>query len=154
MCITSLLSPILPISLISQLAFINYPKNFCFIWLSLSVSGYLSEVLSIKVSKEKERKYFIFSIQNDETLHPGVFPPEEHRLFFGNIMLILVLKLTDSTLVATTMLSMLITLHLLKKQKFKEKFLKKNFASKHFYNRTSNYLMCHIWYKWSDGLHL
>ena len=84
------------------------------------------------MSKEKERKYFIFSIQNDETLHPGVFPPEEHRLFFGNIMLILVLKLTDSTLVATTMLSMLITLHLLKKQKFKEKFFKEKLCKQTF----------------------
>lgn len=118
------------ISLISQLAFISYPKFCGLICLSLSVFGYLSEVLSIKVSKDKERKYFIFSIQNDETLHPGVFPPEEHRLFCGNIMLILVLKLTDSTLVATTMLSLLITLHLLKKQKliFKEKLCKRTFS--------------------------
>ena len=36
----------------------------------------------IKVSKVKKRRYFDFSIQNDDTLHRGVcFSTEKHRLF-------------------------------------------------------------------------
>ena len=50
-------------------------------YLDVSVSGYLSEVTPIKVSKDKKRRYFNFSIQNDDTLHRGVcFSPEKHRL--------------------------------------------------------------------------
>ena len=35
------------------------------------------------MSKDKKRRYFNFSIQNDDTLHRGVclFSPEKHRLF-------------------------------------------------------------------------
>ena len=61
---------------------IIYPKIYCFIYLDLSVSGHLPEVSPIEVSKDKKRKYFNFSIQNDETLHWGVsFFPEKHRIF-------------------------------------------------------------------------
>ena len=36
----------------------------------------------MKISKDKKRKYFIFSIQNDEKLHRGVcFFPGKYRLF-------------------------------------------------------------------------
>ena len=38
------------------------------------------------MSKDKKRRYFNFSIQNDDTLHRGVcFSPEKHRLFNGII---------------------------------------------------------------------
>ena len=51
-------------------------------YIDVSVSGYLSEVTLIKVSKDKKRRYFNFSIQNDDTLHRGVcFSPEKYRLF-------------------------------------------------------------------------
>ena len=51
-------------------------------YLDVSVSGYLSEVSPIKVSKDKKRRYFNLSIQNDNTLHRGVcFSWEKHRLF-------------------------------------------------------------------------
>ena len=36
----------------------------------------------IKVSKGKKRRYFNFSIQNDDTIYRGVyFSPAKHRLF-------------------------------------------------------------------------
>ena len=56
--------------------------SFLTYYLDLSVSGYLSEVSPIQVSKDKKRRYFNFSIQNDDTLHRGVcFSPEKRRLF-------------------------------------------------------------------------
>ena len=56
--------------------------SFLTYYLDLSVSGYLSEVSPIQVSKDKKRRYFSFSIQNDDTLHRCVcFSPEKRRLF-------------------------------------------------------------------------
>ena len=60
--------------------------SFLTYYLDVFVSGYLSEVTPIKVSKDKKRRYFDFSIQNDDTLHRGVcFSTEKHRLFNGII---------------------------------------------------------------------
>ena len=56
--------------------------SFLMCYLDVSVSRYLSEVTLIKVPKDKKRRYFNFSIQNDDTLHQSVcFSPEKHRLF-------------------------------------------------------------------------
>ena len=55
---------------------------FLIYYLHVSVSGYLSEVTPIKVSKDKKRRYFNFSIQDDDTIHCCVcFSREKHRLF-------------------------------------------------------------------------
>ena len=56
--------------------------SFLIYYLDVSVSGYLSEVTSVKVSKDKKKRYFNFSIQNNDRLHCGVcFSPERHQLF-------------------------------------------------------------------------
>ena len=56
--------------------------SFLIYYLDVSVSGYHSEISPIKVSKDKNRRYFNLSIQNDDTLHQGVcFSSEKHRLF-------------------------------------------------------------------------
>ena len=68
--------------LIFPLVNIIYPKIDCSIYLDLSVSGHLSEGSPIEVSKDKKRKYFNFSIQNDEALHwVFSFSPEKTRIF-------------------------------------------------------------------------
>ena len=60
--------------------------SFLIYHLDVLVSGYLSEVSPIKVSKDKKRRYSNFSIQNDDTLHWGVcFSSEKHRLFNDTI---------------------------------------------------------------------
>ena len=54
-------------------------------YLDLPVSGYLSDVSPVKVSKDKERKYFNFSIENDDTLYWSVcYSAEKHRLFISD----------------------------------------------------------------------
>ena len=46
------------------------------------MSGHLSEASPIKISKDRWRKYFNSPIQNDETLHQGVyFSLKKHWLF-------------------------------------------------------------------------
>ena len=48
----------------------------------MSFCGYLSDVSPIKLSKDKKRKYFSFSVQDEDSLHRGVcFSPEKHCLF-------------------------------------------------------------------------
>ena len=52
------------------------------IYLDSSLSGYLSEVSPVKLSKDKKRNYFNFAIQNDNSMYQGVcFSPEKHVLF-------------------------------------------------------------------------
>ena len=52
------------------------------IYIDSSLSGYLSEVSPVKFSNDKKRKYFNFSIQNDNSMFRGVcFSPEKHALF-------------------------------------------------------------------------
>ena len=52
--------------------------SFLTYYLDVSVSGYLSEVCPIRVSKGKKRRYFNFSKQNDDTVHQGyLFLPGE-----------------------------------------------------------------------------
>ena len=55
------------------------------IYLDSSLSGYLSEVSHVKLSKDKKRKYFNFAIQNDNSMYWGVyFSPEKDALFNDN----------------------------------------------------------------------
>ena len=52
------------------------------IYLDSSLSGYLSEISLVKLSKDKKRKYFNFTIQNDNRIYRVVcFSPEKHALF-------------------------------------------------------------------------
>ena len=52
------------------------------IYLHSSSSGYLSEVSSLKLSKDKKKEYFNFAIQNDNSMYWGVsFSSEKHVLF-------------------------------------------------------------------------
>ena len=55
------------------------------IYLDSPLSGYLSEVSHVKLSKDKKRKYFNFAIQNDNSMYWGVyFSPEKDALFNDN----------------------------------------------------------------------
>ena len=52
------------------------------IYLDSSLSGYLSKVSPVKLSKDKKRKYLNFAIQNDNSIYQGVcFSPEKHASF-------------------------------------------------------------------------
>ena len=84
----------------------------------------------IKALKDKIRKYFNFSIKKDETLQQGVSSSlDTYELFSGNAKVLnLVLRLNDctGTVVTTTMISLLMAVHLLKNRS-KGKLCKRTF---------------------------
>ena len=50
--------------------------------LDTSLSGYLSEVSPLKLSKDKKRKHFNFSVQDNDNMYRGVcFSTEKYNLF-------------------------------------------------------------------------
>ena len=56
--------------------------NLCQIYIDSSLSGYLSEISPVNLSKDKKRKYFNFAIQNGNSIYRGVcFSPEKHAFF-------------------------------------------------------------------------
>ena len=91
----------------------------------LFVSGYFYELSPIKALKDKKRKYFNFSIKKDETLQQGVSSsPDTYELFSGNAKVLnLVLRLNDctGTVVTTTIISLLMAVHLLKNRSYFER---------------------------------